>query len=53
MRNRTRPTFQQFSEPLTTCAVETGSGKEGVSWKNVENDGEGTISAWVVGTFLL
>ena len=34
-------------------AVETGGGKEGVSWKNVENDGERTISAWDVGTFLL
>ena len=35
------------------CAVETGSGKEGVSAKNVENDGERTTSAWDVGTYLL
>ena len=28
------------------CAVEAGCGKEGVSGKNVENDGERTISAW-------
>ena len=33
------------------CAVETGGGEEGVSWKNVENDGERTKSAWDVGTF--
>ena len=31
------------------CAMETGCGKEGVSWKNAENDGERTISAWDVG----
>ena len=31
------------------CAVETGSGKEGVSRKDVENDGERTIFAWDVG----
>ena len=30
-------------------AVETGGGKEGVSWKNVENDGGRTIFAWNVG----
>ena len=28
-------------------AAETGGGKEGVSWKNVENDGERHISAWM------
>ena len=33
--------------------VETGSGKEGVSWKYVVNDGERTISAWDMGAFLL
>ena len=31
------------------CVVETGRGKEGVSWKNVESDGERTIFAWDVG----
>ena len=35
------------------CEVEAGCGKEGVSVKNVENDGKRTIPAWVVGTFLL
>ena len=35
------------------CEVEAGCGKEGVSGKNVENDGERTISAWDVGTLLL
>ena len=35
------------------CEVEAGCGTEGVSWKNVENDGERTISARDVGTFLL
>ena len=34
------------------CEVEAGGGKEAVSEKNVENDGERTISAWDVGTFL-
>ena len=34
-------------------AVEGGSGKEGVSWKNMENEKERTISAWDVGIFLL
>ena len=33
-------------------AVETRGGKEGVSWKNVENDGTRTIFALDVGTFL-
>ena len=33
-------------------AVETGGGKECVSWKNVENDGERTIFVWDVGIFL-
>ena len=33
--------------------VEAGCGKEGVSGKNVENDGIRTIPAWDVGTFLL
>ena len=37
--------------PLTNGAVETGGGKGAVSWKNVENDGERTISAWDVGIF--
>ena len=32
------------------CEVEAGCGKEGVSGKNVENDGKRTISAWDVGT---
>ena len=31
------------------CEVETGGGKEGVSRKDVENDGERTIFAWDVG----
>ena len=35
------------------CEVEAGCGKEGVSGKNVDNDGKSTISAWDVGTFLL
>ena len=35
------------------CAVEAGCGKEGVSGKNVEIDGERTKSARDVGTFLL
>ena len=30
------------------CAVETGGGKEGVTGKDVENDGERTIIAWDV-----
>ena len=30
------------------CAVETGGGKEGVSRKDVENDGERTMFAWDV-----
>ena len=34
------------------CDVEAGCGKEGVSWKNVENDGERAVSARDVGTFL-
>ena len=34
-------------------AVERGGGKEGVSWKNVVIDGDGTISAWDVRAFLL
>ena len=32
-------------------AVETGGGKEGVSWKNVENGGKRTIFTWDVGIF--
>ena len=40
-------------EPLTNVKWRQGCGKEGVSGKNVENDGEGTTSAWDVGTFLL
>ena len=35
-----------------TCAAETGGGKEGVSWKNVENDGIRSICTWDVGNFL-
>ena len=35
------------------CEVEAGCGKEGASWKVMENDGKSTISAWDVGTFLL
>ena len=35
------------------CAVEAGCGKEGVSGKNVENDGKRTISAWNERTSLL
>ena len=31
------------------CAVETGGGKECVSRKDVENDGERNIFAWDVG----
>ena len=31
------------------CEVEAGCGKEGVSGKNVENDGKRIISAWDVG----
>ena len=34
------------------CEVEAGRGKEGVSGKNLENDGEKAISARDVGTFL-
>ena len=34
------------------CEVEAGCGKEGVSGKNVENDGERVISARDAGTFL-
>ena len=37
-------------EPLTNVKVEAVCGKEGASEKNVENDGERTISAWDVGT---
>ena len=44
---------QKEKKNVVNCAVETGSGKEGVSWKNAENDGERTISAWDVGAFLL
>ena len=29
------------------CEVEAGCGKEGVSGKNVENDGKRTILAWM------
>ena len=35
--------------PLTKRAVESGGGKEGVAWKNVENDGERPTFAWDVG----
>ena len=35
-------------EKPPTNVVERGGGKEGVSWKNVENDGERTISSWDV-----
>ena len=45
--------YRQKEKTAVECAVETGSGKEGVSWKNVENDGERTISALDVGAFLL
>ena len=47
--------FQQtptgkMRKPLSNVhAVEAGGGKEGVSWKTVENDGERTIFAWDVG----
>ena len=46
--------LQQFSEgnrrkTTDKRAVETVGGKEGVSWKNVGNDGERTIFAWDVG----
>ena len=56
-----QPVSEMFQQTLagkrrrTTdkCELEAGCGKEGVSGKNVENDGERTISAWDVGTFLL
>ena len=40
-------------EPLTNVKWRQVVEKEGVSGKNVENDGKRTISAWDVGTFLL
>ena len=40
-------------EPLTSVKWRQVVEKEGVSVKNVENDGERAISAWDVGTFLL
>ena len=39
-------------EPLSNCALETGRRNEGVSWKNEENDGERTTSAWDAEYFL-
>ena len=37
-----------ISSPPAETRNETGGEKEGVSWKNVVNDGERTISAWNV-----
>ena len=42
-------TYRQKEKNAVKCAVETGSGKEGVSWKNVENEMERTISPLDVG----
>ena len=55
-----QPVSEMFQQTLagnrrrTTdkCEVEASCGKEGVSGKNGENDGERAISARDVGTFL-
>ena len=39
----------QKEKNAVKCAVETGGGKEGVSRKDVGNDGKRTIFAWDVG----
>ena len=45
--------LQAKEEGPLTNVMEAACGKEGVSGKNVEHDGERTIFAWDVGTFLL
>ena len=40
VRRVSRNICRQRRYVADNCAVETGGGKEGVSWKNVENDGK-------------
>ena len=54
MTNLCQKCFYKHLQPkgektAVKCAVETGGGKEGVSRKDVENDGERNIFAWDVG----